>query len=104
MYLQQADLGGDHQDVRVAVVLHGEQVVFSGRVGAELEGSAGSPDVAFVRDVAELVKLPVVFGNIVPLGTSERLIEDRKLMKGVESGAEGREIKRSSFQNSMEDS
>lgn len=65
VYLQQAGLGGDDEYVRVAVVLGNRQQLFGGRGWPELEGRAGSPDIPRVRDVAELVKLPIRFRDIV---------------------------------------
>lgn len=74
-YLQQARLGGDHQDVGVALVLGDGQQVIGGRGRPELEGRAGPPDVAGVGHVAELVELPVRLGDVVtcsPEGWEEK--------------------------------
>lgn len=65
LYLQQARLGGDHQDVGVALVLGDGQQVLGGRGRPELEGCAGAPDVASVGHIAELVELPVRLGDVV---------------------------------------
>ena len=64
-YLQEARLGGDHQDVRVALILHGQEVVLGGAVGAEQEGRASPSDLPFVGHIAELVELPIVVWHIV---------------------------------------
>ena len=64
-YLQEARLGGDHQDVGVAFILHGQELVLGGAVGTEQEGRAGPSDLPFVGHIAELVELPVVVGHIV---------------------------------------
>ena len=64
-YLEEARLGGDHQDVRVAFILHGQELVLRGAVGAEQEGRAGPSDLPFVGHIAELVELPVRLGNVI---------------------------------------
>lgn len=64
-YLQKASFGGDHQDVRVAFILHSQELVCWRTAGPELEGCAGSPDFPFVGDVAELVELAIVIGHII---------------------------------------
>lgn len=65
LYLQQARLGGDHNDVRVALVLSDGQQVLGGRGRTELEGCAGTPDVASVGHIAKLVELAIRFGDVV---------------------------------------
>lgn len=71
LYLQKASLGGDHQDVRVAFVLHSQQLVCRGAVGAKLEWGAGSPDLSFVSHITELVELAIIIGHIISWGRTE---------------------------------
>ena len=71
LYLQVASLGGDHQDVRVELILHGQQLVVGGAVGTELEGRAGATDLPFMSHVAELVELAVVIGDVVSLESKD---------------------------------
>lgn len=66
LYLKEARLGGDHQDVRVAFILHSQQLILRRAVGTKLERRAGPPDLAFVGHVAELVELCIIVGHIIP--------------------------------------
>ena len=80
-YLEEASLGGDHQDVRVAVILHSQQLVLCGAAGTKQEWRAGSTDLTFVSHVAELVELAVVIGNIISWGRmtpSELSVQESK--------------------------
>lgn len=65
LYLQKASFGGDHQDIRVAFILHGQELICWWTVGPELERRAGSPDLPFVSYITELVELSIVIGHII---------------------------------------
>lgn len=64
-YLKEAGFGGDYKDVRVAFVLHRQQLVLCGAAGAEQERRACATDLTFVGHVTKLVELAVVVWHIV---------------------------------------
>lgn len=71
LYLKKASLGGDHQDVRIAFILHSQQLIRWRTVGTKLEWRAGSPDLPFVGHIAELVELAIIIGHIISWGKME---------------------------------
>lgn len=58
-YLEQAGLGGDHQDIGVGVVLGNRQQLLCGSGCSELERSAGPTDVSRMGHITELVELSI---------------------------------------------
>lgn len=67
-YLQVSGPGGHHQDVRVALILHSQQLVLWGALSPEQEGRAGPSDLPLVGHIAELVELPIIVGYVVSWG------------------------------------
>lgn len=64
-YLKKTSLGCDHQDVRVAFILHSQQFICWRTVGSKLERRAGATDLAFVSHVTKLVEFPIIIGHII---------------------------------------
>ena len=67
-YLKKPSLGGDHQDIRIALILHSQQLFYWRTVGTKLEWGAGSPDFPFVGHVTKLVELTIIIGHIISWG------------------------------------
>lgn len=65
VYLKQSGFSGHNQYVWVAVVLSNSEQLFGGRGWSELEGCAGPSDITSMSHIAELVKFPVGFRNII---------------------------------------
>lgn len=85
-YLQVSGPGGHHQDVRVALILHSQQLVLWGALSPEQEGRAGPSDLPLVGHIAELVELPIIVGYVVSWGRNTTTNITNSLGLGGHSG------------------
>lgn len=63
--LKETSFGGDHQDIRVAFILHSQQFICWRTVGPKLKWCASTPDLPFVGHITKLVEFTIIIGHII---------------------------------------
>lgn len=71
LYLKETSFGCDHQNVRVALIFHGQQFILCWAVGPKLEWCACPSDLPFVGHITKLIELPIIIGHIISCGEKQ---------------------------------